>query len=106
VSFDSKTLDQCHAIGGTHTISEFRHGWQNSGSRKRINGSNTIHNFMGHRPFSITGKYIHPYPSMAGDRMSFHDDLKGIVPDDALLHLTRHFEVIGDIHVYRAWPAC
>ena len=41
---------------------------------------------------------------MAGYRMSLHDDLRGIIPDNILHHLTRHFEVIGDIAILSLRP--
>jgi len=36
--------------------------------------------------------------------MSLHDDLRGIIPDNILHHLTRHFEVIGDIAILSLRP--
>jgi tRNA (guanine37-N1)-methyltransferase len=36
--------------------------------------------------------------------MSLKDDLRGIIPDDTLCHLTNHFEVVGDIAILSLRP--
>jgi len=36
--------------------------------------------------------------------MSLNDDLRGIIPDDAIHHLTYRFEVIGDIAILSLRP--
>ena len=36
--------------------------------------------------------------------MSLKNDLKGIIPDDAIHHLTYRFEVIGDIAILSLRP--